>query len=96
MTFDGKRSVDVITLARKLIDMHGADSNRSSVRMARALLDGAHDRDGLRSEVERLNNVVSGIASSHVAIHAERDAALDEIARLRRRIAELEEVIDAR
>jgi hypothetical protein len=38
-----------ISLARTVIDKYGADADKPSVHLARALIDGAHERDSLRS-----------------------------------------------
>lgn len=45
---------DAITLARTVIDKYGADADKPSVHLAKALIDGAHERDRLRAEVDRL------------------------------------------
>lgn len=44
---------EAITLARQVIDKYGADADKPSVHLAKALLDGAHERDGLRRDARR-------------------------------------------
>jgi hypothetical protein len=46
---------DPIHLARTVIDKYGAAADKPSARLAKALLDGAHERDALRAEIERLH-----------------------------------------
>lgn len=45
-------NVDPIHLARTVIDKYGADADKPSVHLARALLDSAHERDAMRPVYE--------------------------------------------
>jgi hypothetical protein len=53
---DGFRSgpSDAVHLARTVIDKYGADADKPSVHLAKALIDGAHERDELRARVAEL------------------------------------------
>jgi len=46
--------VSPVTLARQVIDKYGAESPKPSVTLAKALLDGAHERDNLRTQLHEL------------------------------------------
>lgn len=45
---------DAVSLARVTIDKYGADADKPSVKLAIALIDGAHERDSLRASLERV------------------------------------------
>ena len=40
---------EAVSLARDVIDKYGADADKPSVHLAKAVLDGAHERDSLRT-----------------------------------------------
>jgi hypothetical protein len=47
--------LDAVSLARYTIDKYGSDAAKPSVLLARAVLDGAHERDSLRVTVDTGN-----------------------------------------
>jgi hypothetical protein len=69
---------EAVTLARVVIDKYGAESDKPSVKLAIALVDGAHERDALRDQlatVERERNERCA-ADSLAAFHdGQRDEA---------------------
>jgi hypothetical protein len=78
-------AVDPIHLARTVIDKYGADADKPSVHLARALLDGAHERDALRAEVEQLRGRRDWPyeALHHDEHHEREDALRTEVDRVR-------------
>jgi hypothetical protein len=50
---------EAVGLARVVIDKYGADADKPSVHLAKALLDGAHERDRLRARVSILESALS-------------------------------------
>ncbi len=70
---------EAVSLARSVIDKYGAAADKPSVRLAKALLDGAHERDRLRAELDRLDGVARGLAASHAQLRAEVAGAQGEI-----------------
>ena len=50
---DAQREIDDVSLALSVIDKYGADADKPSVKLALAYLNGAHERDRLRVEVEQ-------------------------------------------
>lgn len=60
---------EAVSLARAVIDKYGADADKPSVHLAKAVLDGAHERDYLRTRQAELEK--------------ERDAAVREADRWR-------------
>jgi hypothetical protein len=45
--------IDAVSLSRYTIDKYGADAAKPSVLLARAVVDGAHERDRLRRRIAR-------------------------------------------
>lgn len=50
---------EAVGLARVVIDKYGADADKPSVHLAKALLAGAHERDRLRSRIQILESAIS-------------------------------------
>lgn len=50
---DAQREIDEVSLARIVIDKYGADTDKPSVKLAVAHLNGAHERDRLRDLLKR-------------------------------------------
>jgi len=74
---------DMIALARSVIDKYGADAEKPSVYLARALLDGAHERDTLLATVARLEKERDWLQLALKATGEQRDSALAECDRLK-------------
>jgi hypothetical protein len=49
---------EAVGLARVVIDKYGADADKPSVHLAKALLEGAHERDRLRARVSILESAL--------------------------------------
>lgn len=77
---EAQREIDEVSLARIVIDKYGADSDKPSVKLAVAHLNGAHERDRLRSELKRADRYGSERFAEAVKIQTERDAALAALA----------------
>lgn len=54
MTEAEEAAAKAVSLAREVIDKYGADADKPSVKLAIALINGAHERDALRAEAESL------------------------------------------
>ena len=77
------RAPVAVTLAREVIDKYGADADKPSVKLAIALLDGAHERDRLRAELETLEARRIHVEARTTEIIHDRDAARAELAQVR-------------
>ena len=69
----GAREIAVadVGFARTVIDKYGADSDKPSVRLALAVVDGAHERDRLRALLKRACDLLSTTGGVHSAIEAD-------------------------
>jgi hypothetical protein len=49
---EAERAANAVALAREVIDKYGADADKPSVKLAIALISGAHARDALRADLK--------------------------------------------
>jgi len=71
-----------VSLAREVIDKYGADADKPSVKLAIALINGAHERDGLRTQLaDALRQRDNVLRLSEAALESANQHALDEYAR---------------
>jgi hypothetical protein len=59
MTEAEEVAAKAVSLAREVIDKYGADADKPSVKLAIALINGAHERDRLRTELKETQLVVT-------------------------------------
>lgn len=79
---------EAVTLARNVVDARGTKDDSTAVRLAVALIDGAHVRDRLRGEIARLtadlnlNGPDSACCRARERVEEERDQLRDQVTKL--------------
>lgn len=79
---------EAVALARTVIDKYGADADKPSVHLAKALLAGAHERDRLRNRLDGMHTTLEHLAKLLLDGAKERDQLREDVEALEAALSE--------